>query len=330
MKIVDYHRDHPVKHWIKEQLNRAPSVYERVLQIKHARRDRQVAPQIRGHIDRLRSHKTLPLFSEIQFETLNRCNGGCSFCPVNRFDDPREQALMSEDLYHKIIDNLAALNYGSTVYFHGNNEPLLDKRIYGFIEYARKQLPKARLAMFTNGTALTVDRFKTLVTHLDNLVIDNYNDDLVLNTSTKKVVDFCDANPEWGEKARVSIRKETEKLDKRGSNAKNRATIKTLESSCLRPFTQINVRPDGKISLCCNDSLGDVTLGNLQTQSLLEIWYGADFDDVRQKMLKGRAHIDLCKECDTMFCPDSDRKWVVNAAAESYAAGTLELKPETA
>ena len=175
--------------------------------------------------------------------------------------------------------------------------------------------------MFTNGTALTVERFKHLVTHLDHLVIDNYNDDLVLNRAAKKVVDFCDANPEWGQKARVSIRKETEKLDKRGSNVKNRGTIKTLESSCLRPFTQINVRPDGKISLCCNDSLGDVTLGNLQTQSLLDIWYGPDFEDVRQKILKCREHIDLCKECDTMFCPDAGRDWVVNPVAARYGAG---------
>ena len=89
----------------------------------------------------------LPLFDTISIETFSKCNGGCSFCPVNRFDDPRPDNLMDEELFKKIILNLYDLEYNGQLILSLNNEPFLDKRIYSFIKLARKKLPNCFLEL---------------------------------------------------------------------------------------------------------------------------------------------------------------------------------------
>ena len=58
------------------------------------------------------------------------------------------------------------------------------------------------------------------------------------------------------------------------------------------------VRPDGKLSLCCNDALGQETLGDLSAQSVREVWNDHRRRTVQDLMLKGRDKLDLCRHCD--------------------------------
>lgn len=86
-----------------------------------------------------------PLFSSVEIETINACNGRCSFCPVNRALDPRTHIMMRRDLFEKIIIELQTLNYSGRIGLFSNNEPFLDKRIIDFAKYAREHLPYAYL-----------------------------------------------------------------------------------------------------------------------------------------------------------------------------------------
>lgn len=67
------------------------------------------------------------------------------------------------------------------------------------------------------------------------------------------------------------------------------------------PYKQIIVRPDGKVSLCCNDALGKCTLGDLNNESLVDVWFGAAFSKVREQLRNGRQGFERCKYCDTLF-----------------------------
>ena len=58
------------------------------------------------------------------------------------------------------------------------------------------------------------------------------------------------------------------------------------------------VRPDGKVSLCCNDPLGKNTMGDLTKSTLCEIWYGERFQEVRKALSRGRQYYSHCKYCD--------------------------------
>lgn len=60
------------------------------------------------------------------------------------------------------------------------------------------------------------------------------------------------------------------------------------------------VRPDGKISLCCNDALGEYTLGNLNSDAVLDVWFGNAYTNIRNKLYYGRKMLEKCMYCDAL------------------------------
>lgn len=251
-----------------------------------------------------RAYKNQPLFSHIEIETINRCNGICSFCPVNRNEDPREKAVMSEELFKSIVGQLEELQYLGRFTTFSNNEPLLDDRIIEFNKYAREHLPKARIHMYTNGTLLTLDKFKELVQYLDELIIDNYNQELNLIRPCQEIKTYIESHPELelNKKVTIVLRKPQEILTSRGGDAPNRKDLREYpDDRCLLPFRQMIVRPTGQVSLCCNDALGKWTLGDLTKETITDVWYGTKFTKVREALYKGRQYCGNCKYCDTFI-----------------------------
>lgn len=261
-------------------------------------------PGRRRYMDEFYSKSKPPLFTNVQIETINRCNGTCSFCPVNRDLDPRSTTFMSEELFGSFVGQLSALNYDKTFGFFSNNEPFLDKRLPEFMQEARQQMPQAQVTTVTNGTLLTTDLFRKIMPHLNTIVINDYNQELGLHDNIKEIREYC-LTPEGkkqidGKKVIIEMRNPHVVLGSRGSSAKNRKPVSSpLKASCICLFKQFIVRPDGCISLCCNDALGQVTLGDLKTESIEEIWQGQRFEEARTAMMeKGRAGIPLCAGCD--------------------------------
>lgn len=247
------------------------------------------------------SKKTFPLFKTIEIETINRCNGVCSFCPVNKNIDPRSYKLMDKELFNSIIQQLRDISYSGYIGLYSNNEPLLDKRLTEFLQIAKESLPSANFYLYTNGTLLTIEKFEKLIKYLDILIIDNYNDDFILNESVDKVYKYA-LTKQYKDKVHIHIRKETEVLLNRAGQSKNRSKNKfKLKSACMYPFEQMIVRPDGKVSLCCNDAVGKMTLGDLNKQSLIDVWNSPNYHNVRNNMLRNRKSNNLCKDCDTVM-----------------------------
>lgn len=135
------------------------------------------------------------LFDHVEIETVNRCNGNCSFCPVSKNRDPRVYAEMSSKLFKSIINQLSDLNFSGKLALYCNNEPFLDSDIINKHKYAREKLPNARMHLFTNGTLLTLNKFIDIMKYLDELVIDNYHQDLKLIKPCQDIVDYCKKIP---------------------------------------------------------------------------------------------------------------------------------------
>ena len=242
--------------------------------------------------------------SHVEIETVNRCNGECAFCPVNRHTDPRPYQTMSDTLFSGIIRQLAAQEYSGYLGLFSNNEPLLDKRLDSMAAEARKALPLAYLNLSTNGRLLDIDRFRKLMLHFDRIVVNNYSNQPKMHDNIKAIHDFC-LTPEGhgiiAEKALViSLRCDQDILSSRGGNAPNRQPPpKPLAMPCVLPFMQMIIRPDGKVSLCCNDALGQMTLGDLNRQTLSEVWQGKAYAGAREAMNRnGRQGLPLCQACD--------------------------------
>lgn len=239
------------------------------------------------------------LFTHVEIETINRCNGNCDFCPVSKQHDTREYCEMSDDLFRKIIDELSELDYRGKLALFSNNEPLLDGKIIERHQYAREKLPNARMHLFTNGTLLTVEVFRQLMLYLDELIIDNYQQELNLIRPCQEIVRYCEDHPKLKERVTIVLRRPHEILSSRGGDAPNRNQLISLEGvRCVLPYTQMIIRPDGKVSLCCNDALGRNTLGDVSKNSLLDVWRNEHFQMVRDCLYRGRENWEHCKYCD--------------------------------
>jgi radical SAM protein with 4Fe4S-binding SPASM domain len=248
--------------------------------------------------------KTPPLFEYVEIETVNRCNGLCSFCPVNIRADTRTHTLMDELLFRSIIGQLKDLNYSGFLSLFSNNEPFLDNRIIDFCKYTREMLPNAHSHLWTNGTLLTVDKYKAIILHLDELIIDNYADDMQLIKPVKAVADYIGNDKDLIAKTTIVLRKQNQILSSRGGSAPNRSLMPECgEQTCVYPFKQLVIRPTGEISLCCNDPLGKYTLGDLRKQAITEVWYGGSFKKIRNLIAAGRKNLEACKHCDVFFLP---------------------------
>ena len=238
----------------------------------------------------------------MEIETYNRCNGGCEFCPVSVKNELRPEIKMDEILFRKIIDDLARIEYDGKLALFSNNEPFLDERIIEFHKYARECLPKTRMHLYTNGTLLTMDKFLQVIEYLDELIIDNYNQNLELIPTNKAIKEYCEKNRELIQKVTIVLRKPKEILTSRGGDAPNRKKkISYSNDRCMLPFRQKLIRPDGKVSLCCNDPLGKVTMGDLNSENIVDIWYGDKFQEAREKIMSGRGNYPHCKFCDTFI-----------------------------
>ena len=242
----------------------------------------------------------VPMFSHVEIETYNRCNGGCNFCPVSTQNETRAERFMDDKLFYKIIDELSDLDYSGRLALFSNNEPFLDDRIIEFHKYARKNVPHARMHIFTNGSKLTIEKLEAVSEYLDEIIIDNYTVNGDLTTANKKIYKYCVDHPEMKSKLTIVKRNPNEILTTRGGNAPNRKEMRVYKGvPCLYPFQQMIIRPDGIVSLCCNDPLGKCTMGDVNCESLVEIWRGSEFSRVRDALRIGREEYPHCKYCDT-------------------------------
>lgn len=246
--------------------------------------------------------RTKPLFNHVEIETYNRCNGSCDFCPVSKLRDKRPEIFMRETLFYNIIDQLHDMDYSGRLSLFSNNEPFLDERIISFQAYARKKLPHARMQLLTNGTLLSLEKFQSIIEYLDDLVIDNYNEKLELNKTSAVIKGYCENHRELIKKVTIVIRNPREILTSRGGDAPNRSNMQSYpDAACCLPFRQLIIRPDGNISLCCNDPLGSITMGDLTKASIMEVWNSNALHEFRCKLIEGRKNIDHCKFCDTFY-----------------------------
>ncbi|MBR5316781.1 MAG: SPASM domain-containing protein [Lachnospiraceae bacterium] len=241
--------------------------------------------------------KEKKLFKYIEIETVNRCNGDCGFCPVNRNETQREYKKMDRVLFEKIIGQLEELNYDGLLALFSNNEPFLDDRIFEFTKYARTKLPKAYIYLYTNGKLLSEDKFKTIIESLDFIQIDNYEPDLGKSEEICKIEEYV---KQWGIQKKYNyfeIDKNAIRLS-RGGTSPNLKVWYTSEVGCALPFVQMVIRPTGEVSLCCNDALGKNTLGDLNKQTITEVWFSERYNQFRKQISENRYNVATCRYCN--------------------------------
>jgi radical SAM protein with 4Fe4S-binding SPASM domain len=74
------------------------------------------------------------------------------------------------------------------------------------------------------------------------------------------------------------------------------------KESCPRPWLSTLINWDGSFVPCCFDKNGLYPMGNINhTHSIRDIWLGENFKSFREKLIRDRKKIDICRNCNQGF-----------------------------
>lgn len=237
----------------------------------------------------------------VNLETINRCNSTCEFCTANKNAEKRPYKRMEDELFYNIIDQLHDWNYKGHLTMYGNNEPWLDTRIVEFHKYAREKLPDSYIFMSTNGLLLDIDKVKAITPYVNQLIINNYCLDMTLHQNIKEIYDYVKAHPDEFKDVDILIQMRYIKavLTNRAGSAPNKqATEKVIKETCLMPYTDMWITPDGRLGICCCDNFEVTELADLKVTPLSESWNTIKYQELRDCVKDGRQNYAFCKHCD--------------------------------
>ncbi len=253
------------------------------------------------YIEYFCSCKEKPQPLNFLIETINRCNSTCEFCSANKNAESRPFCRMEQELFEKIIDQIAEWDYAGYISLFVNNEPFMDTRVIEQHRYIREKLPKARIKVFTNGLLLTVEKFIEIAPYVDLFIINNYCEDKKLHKNVEELYEYLKAHPKLHEnmEVRIQVRYIKEVLTNRAGTAPNKkAGAKTIKEPCLFPYTDMVIYPNGIVGMCCCDVKEVTNLGDANREALKDIWAGERYENIRRQLRKGRDGYPFCSHCD--------------------------------
>lgn len=204
---------------------------------------------------------------------------------------------MDQEVFEKILYDLRAINYSKLIGPFVNNEPLMDKRIDSFIRMISHILPSASSYLFSNGDLLDKERLHGL--------FDAGLQKVIISVHSGERVSFYREMLEYFGGKRVAIydvlnlNKEKSFHNRGGSITSEIVNQDKSEGSCVLPFRQVIVNPDGDICLCCCDFYYEAVFGNVKNSSLVDIFMNNEkLNEIREHLCKkSRKGLVLCENC---------------------------------
>ena len=229
----------------------------------------------------------LSLTQIVYLETSSYCPraAGHRFCPAHVTSYPPRHLPLR--VISSTLEALAHSGYDRQVRFHTSNEPLADPRMLTVVRLARQLLPKAELALFTNGDALSQQLADELVeAGVSTILLSAYNPAARKRLGGLKV--GC---------AKTLLYRgglsDTTLLGQYDA----KPTGSTLP--CGAPFHHLQIGCDGEVYLCCRDWQRRYTFGSLHTLPLAAILSQDRLWDVYAPLRDGKRTLPLCQRCTT-------------------------------
>ena len=249
--------------------------------------------------NQMQLHQGSPIFSMVEMNMLGRCNRTCEFCPIsdpNFYDQIDKKAKFSPDLYRKFLHDLSEIGFKGLIVYSGLSEPLLLKKLEGYISDTKSLLPEARLEVITNGDALSEKRMTSLFeAGLDTLLISMYD-------GSEQISHFTEMGNAVGlTDEQFVLRRRYFEDGNYGLTISNRGGLVNsnefrdeqeeevvqlpLNKPCYYPFYMIKVDYDGDVTMCSHDWEGKMVLGNINKQTLWEIWQSETLATVKKSLV---------------------------------------------
>ena len=278
-----------------------------------------------------RLHHVSKFPSHVDIELSSLCNLNCPMCytTTDDFKNKVNKKNMDFNLFKKIIDECARYNLFS-IRLSLRGEAFLNKNIFDMIKYAKSKGIK-EVSTLTHGGFLDAEKFEQLIDlNLDWLTIsfdgvgETYNKirfPLTFEDSVNKIKEFQKIKKRRNVVKPVikvqtvwpAISKNPEEFynifnpitDQVASNplidylGNDTDVVFEENFTCPQLWERFVIGADGNVMLCANDEMESHTLGNVQDESVFDIWHGKKLNKAREIHLKhmGTKEIEPCKHC---------------------------------
>ncbi|MEM3394010.1 MAG: SPASM domain-containing protein [Candidatus Methanomethylicia archaeon] len=270
-----------------------------------------------------------PIF--VKIENTNLCNAKCLYCPHKYLK--RKKGFMKKELFKKIVDECVNWKI-KEIHLCNFGEPLLDKEIVDKIKYIKKF--KIKTVIFTNGSLLNKNISKKIMeAGLDELWIsydgfskkhfEKYRYPLKYEVVKKNIENVIRIKEKWNFKTKIILqpvfdktkmnikylynfkklwlgkvdRINIQKIHDWHGTINNNVFFNRLNSKifCLDAFQYMTINWDGTVVPCCLDYEAEHIMGDVNKQTLRDIWFGKKFKRFRKTLIENINSIEMCKNC---------------------------------
>ena len=230
------------------------------------------------------------IFSVVEIEPSSSCNLRCGSCPnsVKR----RDYVEMPREIWEKVVSELSEMKYSGEFSPQYYNEPLTDKRIVELMAFARRNLPDARILMFSNFTLMTPELYGKLYDSIDEFIVTV--DEPLIKASVEKLMVSID--PTLRRKIRTRSISEGG-LSNRGGAIEIDKREMAKAKRCSLPMNYLVIDATGNVRICYNDFSGETSFGNVKDRTIREIWFSEEFISERADAFAGDFKFNICKNC---------------------------------
>lgn len=281
-------------------------------------------------LEKLRRSPYMDYPVEVTIETQAVCNAKCNFCPYPTMD--RQGDRMSDELIEKIINDL--IQIPKSVPFMISpfkvSDPFLDKRIFSVLEKINKTLPNASLRLFTNGSPLTnkiIEKI-SLVHNVKHLWIslnesDESEYERVMGLPFFKTVEKLDTLHKYvsdGYPHKVTLSRVVDGSERDikfrnfvrdryplfecfligrsdWTGQVNVEILKAVPQTACGRWYEVSIMASGKVALCCMDGEGKYVVGDVNHQSVLDVYNNPNYKKMRQYTFSRLAANSPCDTC---------------------------------
>ena len=292
-------------------------------------------------LERKPLHTLLPLEQPLSLfiDPCDICNFKCNFC--FQYHTKHIGQVMERKLFEKIASDMQEFdNPFKMVHLNGHGEPLLNPDIVEFVKILKQKMIAEKVSITTNASLLTKTKSQELVdAGLDKVEISIYglNQEEYYKFSNVKILfDDLYENIKYfysiRGKCHIHIKiagdyfSEDEKqrfIDLFGAVADTIYIDHAINSwpginvtnsgehmydlngakICPMPFYQMLIHSNGKVSPCCPEYQQKLIIGDINRESLKNIWTGNDVQKLRKNILQDMISDDaVCSYCEYPKC----------------------------
>jgi hypothetical protein len=247
--------------------------------------------RVRRQIHYLLHYGTTDFFETIEIEINTSCNRRCNYCPNSIFDRSliENEKFMPTEVFRKVVDELAEIGYDGEISPHLFGEPLLDNRLPELIRYARDNLPKARIIIFSNGDLLDKKRYQMLCeAGVSEFRVTQHGKTMPLG-----IKELLSLGAELD--APISYNVLTEFSNRGGLIDVDPAAEKKYPNCFL--YESLIIDYAGNAILCCDDYHSSIIFGNIAQDTLLNIWENKKYKKLRKRLRKRIYDLPICQIC---------------------------------